>query len=256
MSYAEVIQRKYFSPSREPFAMTVAGQTIYVATSPDDIGGVWKNSKTISLNPITMDMYTLGGISARIREAMFEQHATARYNRGTGGRALTPTQMTIELHHQQLHAGPRLDSLLKDKMIPVLFKKLDIFDSKNTAIMSRSGDSAMISLHELCIDTFVTEVTEAYFGPGLLSRSPNLVKAFLDWEYCSWKFLFMLPDVLARDMIETKKVITDAFADYYCQPRGSRPGSIYFVDALEDMLVEVGLTEDEMGRFTLLHYWA
>jgi hypothetical protein len=235
--------------------MKVAGQTIYVATSPDDIGRVWKNSKTISLNPITMDMYTLGGISTRSSEAMFQQHTTARYNSGTG-LPLTPTQMTIELHHQQLHAGPRLDSLLQDKMIPGCFKRLNITDSMNTATLSRSGNSVIISLHELCVDTFITEVTEAYFGPALLSKSPNLIKAFLDWEYCSWKFLFMLPDVLAQDMIKTKKTITDAFTNYYQQPRISRPGSIYFIDSLEDMLVEVGLTKDEMGKFTLLHYWA
>jgi hypothetical protein len=253
--YANPMQRKYFSPSREPFAMKVAGQTIYVATSPDDIGRVWKNSKTISLNPITMDMYILGGISARSREAMFQQHATARYNSGNG-LPLTPTQMTIELHHHQLHAGPRLDSLLQDKIIPSCFKRLNMSDSMNRAILSRSGNAAIVSLHELCVNTFITDVTEAYFGPALLSKSPNLIKAFLDWEYCSWKFLFMLPDVLAQDMIKAKETITNAFTNYYKQPRMSRLGSVYFIDSLEDMLVEVGLTKDEMGKFTLLHYWA
>ncbi|EAT76905.1 hypothetical protein SNOG_15810 [Parastagonospora nodorum SN15] len=247
--------RKHFSPSRDPFAMTVAGQTIYVLTSPDDISGVWKNSKTISIDPITMDMYILGGISGKSREVMFHQHPTARYNEGTG-RPLTPTQMAIELHHQQLHAGLKLDSLLQDKVIPSCFKKLDMADAMNTAILSRSEDSVIISLHDLCVDIFVTEVTQAYFGPALLQKSPNLISAFLNWEYCGWKFLFMLPDILARDMTKTKRTIIEAFANYYRQPRTRRPGSIYFVDSLEDMLAEVGLTTDEMGKFTLLHYWA
>jgi hypothetical protein len=235
--------------------MTVAGQTVYVATSPEDISGVWKNSKTISLNPITKDMYILGGISEKSRISMFEQHLTAHYNLGHG-RPLTPTQMTIELHHQQLHTGPRLDSLMKDKMIPSIFKKLDTADSANRAILSRSEDSAVLSLHDLCVDTFITEETEAYFGPALLLNSPDLTRAFLDWEYCSWKFLFMVPEIFAQDMVKAKRTITGAFANYYRQPRSERPGSVYFVDALEDMLREVGLTEDEMGKFTLLHYWA
>lgn len=159
--------------------MTVAGQTIYVATSPDDIGSVWKNSQTISLNPITMDMYILGGISDKNREAMFDQHPTAHYNRGIG-RPLTPTQMTIELHHQQLHAGPRLDSLMQDKMIPSCFKNLDLADAMNTAILSRSEKSAIVSSHDICVNTFITEVTKAYFGPALLQESPNSIRAFLD----------------------------------------------------------------------------
>ncbi|KAF2652996.1 hypothetical protein K491DRAFT_706121 [Lophiostoma macrostomum CBS 122681] len=247
--------RKYFELSREPFTMTVAGQTIYVATSAEDIGSVWRKSKTISMNPITMDMYILGGISETSRKAMFEQHPTARYN-GGHGRPLTPTQMTIELHHQQLHAGSRLDSLMRDKMLPIIFKKLDTETPMNQAVLSRSDDSAVISLHDLCVDTFITAETEAYFGPALLQRSPDLIMAFLDWEYCSWKFLFMLPDILAPDMVTAKTKISNAFADYYRQPRSERPGSVYFVEALEDMLREIGLTEAEMGMVTLLHYWA
>jgi hypothetical protein len=236
--------------------MTVAGQTIYIATAASDINHVWKNSKTISMNPITMDMYLLGGISEKSRKAMFEQYPTARYNSGQG-RALTPTQMVIELHHHQLHTGgARLDCLMKDKTLPSCFRNLDIADSANDAVLSRSGNSAVVSLLTLCVNAFITDETEAYFGPALLQRSPNLVKAFLDWEYCNWKFLFMLPDALAQDMIRSKSTITGAFADYYLQPRSERPGSVYFVEALEDMLREVGLTEDEMGKFTLLHYWA
>jgi hypothetical protein len=235
--------------------MTVAGETIYVATSPEDIGGVWKNSKTISLNPITMNMYAMGGLSEKSRKSMFEQHPTARYN-ADNARPLTPTQMTIELHHRQLFAGPRLDSLVKDRMLPMIFKKLDIADAGNQAVLSRSGDSAIVSLRQLCVDTFITEATEAFYGPALLKRSPNLIGGFLDWEYNNWKFLFMIPNAFAQDMLKSKKTIIDAFADYYRQPRSERPGAIYFVHGLEDMLRDAGLTDDEMGMLTLLHYWA
>jgi hypothetical protein len=99
--------RKYFAPSREPFAMTVAGQTVYVATAAEDMNHVWNNTKTISLNPLTADLYTWIGISAKSRKALFERHPEARYN-AQHGRTMTPTQMAIELQHQQLQNGPRL----------------------------------------------------------------------------------------------------------------------------------------------------
>ena len=172
---------------------------------------------------------------------MFAKHPSSRYNAGQG-RHLTPTEKTIELHHQQLHKGTRLDSLMQDRMIPSIYKALDMMDSRNQAILSRSGDTVVISLFNLCVDTFICKETE--------------VNAFLDWEFCSWKFLFNLPDMMAQDMVRTKKTITSVFAKYYRQPRNERPGSIFFIDALEDMLREVGLTEVEMGQFTLFHYWA
>lgn len=246
--------RKYFNKSREPFTMTVAGQTIYVATSAEDITRVWNNSKTISMNPLTMDMYIWCGISERSRESLFERHPSAQYN-ADNARPLTPTQMVIELHHQQL-SGARLDALVEEKVIPALFKKLGFSQPNAPAVLSRSEKSITISLHELCVDLFITHDTEVFWGPALLKNSPNMIKAFLDWEYSSWKFLFQLPDIFAKDMLKAKSTITGAFANYYKLPRSQRPNAEYFATGLEDMLREAGLSEDEMGKFTLLHYWA
>jgi hypothetical protein len=104
--------RKHFAPSREPFAMTVAGQTVYVATAAEDINYVWNNTKTVSLNPLTLELYTWIGISTKSRKALFERHPEARYN-AQHGQTLTPTQMAIKLQHQQLQNGSRLDALMK-----------------------------------------------------------------------------------------------------------------------------------------------
>lgn len=106
------------------------------------------------MNPITMDMYILTGVSERSRKSMFEQHPTARYNLGQG-KPLTPTQMTIELHRQQLHSGTRLDSLMKDKMLPSISKKLEMSGLKSQANLGSSKDSAVVSLHDLCVDIFI-----------------------------------------------------------------------------------------------------
>lgn len=186
---------------------------------------------------------------------MFAKHPSSRYNAGQG-RPMTPTEKTIDLHHQQLHKGPRLDSLMQDRMIPSICKALDMTDPGNQGVVSRSGNTVIISLLNLCVDVFITKETEAFFGPALLETSPELIGAFLDWEFSSWKFLFNLPDMIAQDMIKTKRTIISAFSKYYERPRIERPGSIFFVNALEDMLREVGLTENEMGQFTLFHYWA
>ncbi|KAF2867711.1 cytochrome P450 [Massariosphaeria phaeospora] len=247
--------RNYFAPSRAPFAMTVAGQTIYIATSADDINTVWKTSKAISLNPITMDMYVWGGLSPRSRAAMFEPHPRAQYNE-RNARPLTPTQMTIELHHQQLHSGPGLDAFVEDKVVPGLFAGLALDDERCAAVRAREGKDVVVSLLDLTVELFIAQSTTSYFGPALLELAPDLVSSFMAWEYVNWKFLFQLPDVFARDMLAAKKAITDAFTGYYRLPRSERPGAVGFVTDLEDMLREVGLSEDEMGNFTLLHYWA
>jgi hypothetical protein len=244
--------RKNFHPSSEPFVMTVAGQTIYVATSAEDINAVWKNSKTISLNPIVSDMYVGVGIGEKSKEALFRVHEDAEYNKGKG-RGMTPTQMVIELHHQQLHKGARLDELMECTVASML-RQLD-FSSTGEAVRNRKTAS-IISLHQLCVDIFMTGVTTVYFGPKLLAIEPNLIKAFESWEHCNWKFLFQLPTVFSGDLLAAQTTLTVAFTRYYQLPKSERPGAIFFVDALEDTLRGAGLSEEEMGQFTLLQFWA
>jgi hypothetical protein len=247
---------KYFAPSREPFAMTVAGQTIYVATSAEDINTVWRTTGTISMEPIAMDMYVWGGISEKSRKKLFEVKEEARYNEGMG-RPLNPTAMGNELHRRQVHpGGGRLEALMSDRILPSLVRGLDFSRPDHVAVKSREAKSVTISLLDLCVELFITSTTDAFFGPKLRQLEPNLIKAFESWEQCNWKFLFQLPDVFAGDMLASKKTLTNAFAKYYGSPKEGRKGAVYYVEKVEDMLREVGISELEMGSYTMLQYWA
>jgi hypothetical protein len=252
---ALIVVSKHFHPCREPFAMTVAGETIYIATSANDIAGIWKNSRAFSMDPLSTDMYGRVGLSKESVNAMFDTHPHAQYN-SKNPRPLTPTQMVAELHHQQLRNGPHLDALMKNKLLPSLFSRLDFSKPSHPALLSHSERSVVVSLLELCVDLFITEETKAYFGPALLKNSPDLVKHFMTWEYVNWKFIYLLPDIFAGDMLSSKSYMTTAFTNYYKLTRSERSDSVFFVTALEDMLREVGLSDRELGQFTLLHYWA
>lgn len=246
---------KYFQYSNEPFTVTVAGEQIYVATAAEDINAVWNNTKSLSMDPFSRDIYAWVGMSEKGREAMFDTHASAQYNAGNG-RALTPTQMVQDIHKQQLHNGSKLEALMNEKIIPGLNKHLDFTNPAHPAVKKRLGPSVVISLFDLCVNCFIVEDTDAYFGPKLRQIAPGLISAFVDWEYTNWKFIMQLPAFLAKDMLASKGTIIDGFETYYKLPRSERPGASHFVTTLEDMLREVGLTEREMAQFTLLHYWA
>ncbi|KAF2626547.1 putative cytochrome P450 [Macroventuria anomochaeta] len=246
---------KYFQHTNEPFTITIAGEQIHVATSAEDINAVWNNTKTLSLDPISMGMYTRAGLPEKARKALFQTHTSARYN-AKSGHDMTPTEMVQEHHKQQLHNGPKLDALMTEKLIPGLIKHLNFSDHSHPAVMSRSGPSVIISLFDLCVKAFIAEDTDVYFGPILRQIAPDVVSAFVNWEYTNWKFIMQLPAFLAKDMLNCKGTIVDAFEVYYKLPRSQRPGASHFVVALEDMLQEAGLTEREMGQFTFLHYWA
>ena len=235
--------------------MTVAGEMIYIATSPKDIGHVWRNSETISLDPISKDMYTMSGLTAKQREIMFDSHPDARYNAGNP-KPLTPTQMIIELHIQQLRTGPNLDALLENKIIPGMFRDLDISSNNHQAVTGRTGTSVVVSLKELVIDAFIKAETEAYFGPRILKIAPRIAHTFISWEDVNWKMLFNLPPFLSQDMLSVKQALVDAFTTYYRLPRSERPDGTFFVTSFEDLHREIGFDEEVIGKMFMLHYWA
>ncbi|KAF3054024.1 hypothetical protein E8E11_008790 [Didymella keratinophila] len=246
---------RYFQHSTGPFAMTVAGDKVYVATSSEDINTVWNNSKTLSLDAIAMEMFTLIGISQRSREALFEVHESARFNLGFA-KAGNVQERVQDFHKQQLHNGPRLEALMSREIVPGLFRFVEFSDPRHPAVTSRSGAEVTISLFDLCVHAIIAEDTDAYFGPKLREMVPGVIEAFVDWEYTNWKFVMQMPDFLSRDMLRCKATVIDAFEAYYRLPRSERPGASHFVVSLEDMLREAGLTEKEMAMFTFLHYWA
>jgi hypothetical protein len=130
--------RKHFAPSREPFAMTVAGQTVYLVTAAEDINHVWNNTKTISLNPLTLELYTWINISTKSRKALFERYPEARY-KAQHGRTMTPTQMAIELQHQQLQKGLRLGCSYEGQDFAQLFQTNGRFgDQRPSCVISFS----------------------------------------------------------------------------------------------------------------------
>lgn len=246
---------QHFQHTNGPFAMTLAGEKVYVATSAEDNNAVRNKSKTLSMDGIAMGMFTLIGTSKRSQEALFETHESARYNVGFG-QPVSPQQRVQDYHKQQLHNGPKLDALMSEKIIPGLFHFVDFSDPGHPAVTSRSGSSVTVSLFDLCVNAIIAEDTDAYFGPKLRQMASGIIPAFVDWEYTNWKFVMQLPAFLSKDMLKCTVTIVDAFETYYKLPQNERPEASYFVTSLENMLREAGLTEREMAMFTFLHYWA
>lgn len=244
--------RKYFEKSGEPFIITVAGNSIYIPTSPDDVNTVWNKPKAISARPTLVEVYGLMRIGEKSREALEDVHENAKYNEGMG-KPLDPIEMVSELHRQSLRngpKGPRLDEMLSNSTIPAISKKLEFEQEVNP------NGPFIVSLSEVCDDLFIGMGADTWFGPKLRELEPDLVNTFKRWEYYNWQLMLQVPHFFAKEMLAAKQTLTDAFNRYYKTPRNERDGARYFVTALEDMLREAGLTDSELGKFLLPHYWA
>jgi len=207
------------------------------------------------MDPISDEMYTRLGISLKSKKALFDHHPDATYNAGNA-RPLSPTDMIITLHQQQLHPGPRLDEFMTTKVLPGIFQSLNFRKESHAALLSTSGTGHTISLVKLCTDVFIRGTTDAYFGSAIWTVQPDLLEFFIRWEYTNWKFLFQLPAMMSRDMLAARGELVRAFTKYCELPDEQRQDRSYFIEKLETMLREVGLSSKEIGSVMMLHYWA
>ena len=246
--------RKYFGPSKEPFAITIAGQTMYVATSAQDLNSAWANSKELSMDPITMDMYTMANMSKKSKDVVHKVFPEARYNAGIA-KPITPNAISLDIFRRQL-SGPLLDVFMQEKTLPGILKQMNSLDKNHPAVISISSGSFTISLAQLCTKVFIAQFTDDFYGPKLLQIEPKLVENWESWEQTNWKFLFQVPDLFARDMLASKDTMERAFTSYFELPRSERPGASYYLEATEDALREVGFGPNDLAKFLFLQYWA
>ena len=62
----------YFGGTREPFSITVAGQRLYIITSPRDMASVYKNSSTLSFDSFVHDLDAAFGMSPGALRILFD----------------------------------------------------------------------------------------------------------------------------------------------------------------------------------------
>jgi hypothetical protein len=235
--------------------MTVAGEAIYIATSPKDISSIWSNTKTISLSPIAEAMHVSAGLTKEEAKSIFTVQPGASYNAGKQS-DIIPNANFIRLHHQQLLPGPMFEELMNAKILPSMTQHLRFANHPHPAVVRKEGNAVVVSLNDLVVNTFITSKIDAYFGPMLLQMSPDLPKLFTRWEHVAWKLLFNMPDFLSHDTVAVKEEIFGALAHYLKLPRDERPGAAYYITAFEDMLQEHGFKEDVIAKCLFFHFWA
>lgn len=68
--------RQLFNNTREIFSITIAGQKLYIITSPKDISTVYKKFQTLTFDGFIKDMYIVFGMSPDGIAKMFGDNKT------------------------------------------------------------------------------------------------------------------------------------------------------------------------------------
>jgi hypothetical protein len=196
--------REYFNDDRKPFSINVAGELMYIITSPDDVKAAYRNTPSL-----TMDVFLQGLMSGfEVASSAVEKVYWKPNPNGTGSQLISPNpshkslaSLTVDFYREQLYPGPRLTQLgeITCSYIEEAVRWDTMSDRRYT--LSHAVWSKDISLLHWCEDVLLKAAARSFFGDALFDVNPNMIEDFLKFDAVSWKLMYRYPKILSRDMV-------------------------------------------------------
>ncbi|KAL9068119.1 MAG: hypothetical protein Q9157_006604 [Trypethelium eluteriae] len=220
--------RNHFQNTRKPFTLTLAGEKIYVVTSPFDVADVNRNVVQLTFDQYIKDMMIAFG-ATRESVAKMWQVQTDKPIQSIKGKRSSPQIPLAHFAEESIRrqllpgSGGRLEEV-QDRLLNSLHCNLTM-DNMSRSMVSgeNSGGEQRVSLLEWTRSSLLEGATAAFFGPKLLEIEPDLFRSFFEFDDLSWKLLYKIPAPWSNDMNAAKAPAQEAITKFFRLPRGERP---------------------------------
>lgn len=228
--------RNYFGDTREPFTVTVMGESMYILTSPNDVSAVYKLPKELDFNPFIKDTLVIIGVPESAVEKMFEP----RFGNGK-----TWMDTSHENFRLQMHPGDRLDSV-QERMINYCDNWLRWDKVSGDFVLSRdeTGEKT-VSLYKWAREVLVNANSRAFYDESLFKLAPDLMARYYVFEASSWKLPYKLPEFMDRDMFDAKRYAEGVLERYLQQPSEKRAGEAWIISQIDRDTESLGISIKE-----------
>jgi hypothetical protein len=238
--------------------VTIAGQKMYILTSPQDVSDAYKNTASLTFDGFMHDIM----VAFRASPSAIQKMWLYPRSGGAGYQSIVENphqkclaQLTRDFHHQQLHPGPHLDDIAP-KFLNYINNALQWENvSGNYVSKDTDTESKEISLKAWCGDVLLEAATRAFFGDALLEIQPDLFRHFIAFDDNSWMLIYRYSRFLAKPMYSAKDTVTDALTRYFKLPRDKRVGEAWFVRTLESEQRSLGIKDHDIATLMMMIYW-
>ena len=247
-----ISSQKYFQNSRRPFAITVAGQRLYVITSSQDASKIYKNTSTLSFDQFVPDMML--SISAS-EDGVRKMWESPRYGEDSSNRVHKILAHAGEdYYRQQFHPGNHLDDLWLNIQTRI-GKSLEWNGIPHGCRIAETTKTKNLSLLAWCRSTLLSSVTTSVFGPRSLETQADLLDTFVVFDDDSWKMNYKLPRFLCEEMHTAREKIVDTFGRYFALPAEQRSGGAWLVGSLETEMRKIEVPEHDIAALFGMPFW-
>ena len=176
----------------------MAGQKLYIVTSPEDISAVYKNPQTLTFDGFVKDMYAAFGMSSTGIAKTFAPAGTASNNDNvTDHSSKKHVHLGTGIQKEQLHPGKNLADLISVYLIHIKHQ-MNWENISKDAIVQTFPEKKVVSLRNWCADVLGRATVEAFFGECLLQHEPSLLDDFHNFDTNSWMLMYRYHRMFAK----------------------------------------------------------
>lgn len=252
-------RREYFKNSNEPYALSVAGEKLYVLTSPQDMKTVRENTSTLSRYELTRDFVIALGLKPAVGKtvcssSMQGDKLNLMLRSGAMQKPFIQAVENFALEKQNPILEQPLNGLQED-FIQHIEKSMrwNCLSAKYTKFTS--VDEKEISLFGWCREVMVNAATRSYFDEALLQIEPNLSQVVFDFDNKTCGSITKHPHKLGNFSSAAKEKAIGAFTAYLRLSKVQRAGEAHFVRDLEEEYRRLGLDEENLATLMMIVYW-
>ncbi|KAL9020795.1 MAG: hypothetical protein Q9185_001979 [Variospora sp. 1 TL-2023] len=263
-------RRRWLNGSREPYALSLAGGTLYIITDPEDIAAVHKNSRTLVFDGYIRDLMAVMDVEPVTVEKLY--HVPNKYEMSPAELKVNPgakhfINLTHDRYISQLSPGPRLD-VLQSRFLQDLVTELHIDRLRGALLTSPSSSSPSssssgtqrtaknISLLRMCRNVIVTCNSNLLFGDRLLQTDPDFLEKFSAFDDDNWVMLYKMPRFYAKKVREARQKLGVDFEQYLKLPVSERHGAAELITGMADGMRGLGIKESEIATQLFLVHWS
>ncbi|KAH9872385.1 hypothetical protein IAQ61_005220 [Plenodomus lingam] len=254
--------RLHFGNKREPFALVLGGQYVYVITSAKDVTAIFRNTTQLTFDAYVEDMQLRFGASPAAVKAIWakpqDYFLQDRLKNGgfpnPHGKALAHVSEAI--FKAQLYPGDKLNAL-STKFLNTIMERANWESTSSSVILERNHNDTerLVSLHRWTRDVLLYAATRAFFGEALFKLDPNVLDHFAEFDEDSWQFTYQVPERFARKTYRAKATTQNVFDRYFDLPASERSDANWMILTLESEMRAIGIESRDISAYLLMIYW-
>jgi hypothetical protein len=235
----------------------LAGQKIYVLTSPRDVSSVFRETKSLTYEKFCRDLLKMFACSNRGIEKVWAASTTSEkfVATHTNSKALCLGALTMELFARQFLPGPKLDSFAR-----IILHRIDEslqYEDPTTphARKSSTSRSNPLQLRVWCAEIINDAVCHALLGTQFTRTHPQYLDAFFRFNTSGWKLIFGYPRWIAPQLYQDRDEMLTCLEEFLKLPRAYRSDQSWLIHCMEDESRALGIDEKDMASMWAMILW-